>query len=239
MEQAHARDWLLTFASSLGERTWGRPLRWTVDVFAQTRIVDVDSEEAAVNITLRGPAHLLAIVVLAQAGANVYAQAPFASAAAARELTYALDRSGLNAIAVADPEEPGRFVAALYIPGSQLLVVSADHPSVDGIKHRLAKREYREVYLDLQGTPAPQNKLFVQDAGADGVLSALPERGAVDILYEDGVRQTLFNGDSKGQNLTSAEYDAALARADARYARLLMLLASAVDQIAQPPKGGA
>jgi hypothetical protein len=91
-------------------------------------------------------------------------------------------------------------------------------------------RQYREVYLDLQGTPTPQDKFFVHDARADGILSALPGSGDVDVLYEDGVRQTLFNGDVEAQHLTSAEYRATLAAADARYARLLKLLTSAVHQ---------
>ena len=175
---------------------------------------------------------LLTAVLVATIGVDLPARS-FLSADAARDLVWALDRSGLNAIATADPEELGRFVAALYIPGGQLLVVSAHHPSVDGITHRLAMRQYREVYLDLQGTPTPQNKFFVQDARADGILSAVPGSGDVDVLYEDGVRQTLFNGDIEAQHLTSAEYEARLAAADARYARLLQLLTSAVHQGAE------
>lgn len=181
------------------------------------------------RISSLSPPSLLTTVLVATIGVDLPARS-FLSADAAGNLVWALDQSGLNAIAVADPEEPGRFVAALYIPGGQLLVVSAHHPSVDGITHRLAMRQYREVYLDLQGTPTPQNKFFVQDARADGILSAVPGSGDVDVLYEDGVRQTLFNGDIEAQHLTSAEYNAKLAAADARYARLLKLLTSAAHQ---------
>jgi hypothetical protein len=77
----------------------------------------------------------------------------------------------------------------------------------------------------------PAQAFLSADAARDlvsALLSALPGSGDVDVLYENGVRQTLFNGDAKGQHLTSAEYDARLAAADARYARLLTLLASAV-----------
>jgi hypothetical protein len=172
---------------------------------------------------------LLLTLLLTGGGAALHAQ-PFASAATAGDLVYLLDQFHLDAIATPDPMEPGTFVGALYIPGSQLLVVSARHPSVDGVIERIAMRQYREVYLDLQGTPTPDNKFFVQDARADGILSALPGSGDVDVLYEDGVRQTLFNGDTRGQQLTPAEYDSKLAAADARYARLLALLASAVRQ---------
>ena len=176
---------------------------------------------------------LLTTPFLATVGVDLSAQA-FLSADAAGDLVYALDGSGFHAIATADPEEPGRFVAALYIPGSQLLVVSALHPSVDAVAYRISRREYREVYLDLQGSPTPEDKFFVQDASADGILSALPDSGDVDVLYEDGVRQTLFNGDFEAQHLTSAEYNARLTAADARYARLLKLLASAAHQAQKP-----
>jgi hypothetical protein len=153
----------------------------------------------------------------------------FASADAARDLVSLLDQFRLDAIAAVDPAEPGAFVAALYIPG---VIVDARQPSVEGVMQHLAMHQYREVYLDLQWTPTPSNKFFVQDAGADGILTARPGSGDVDILYEDGVRQTLFNGDFKTQNLTPSEYDAKLA-ADARYARLLTLLTCAVHQMRQ------
>jgi len=170
---------------------------------------------------------MLVVVALLTAGSSPGARA-FASADAAHGLVSLLDRFGLDAIATVDPEQPGTFVAALYIPGSQLLVVHARHPSMDGIRQRLAARQFREVYLDLQGTPTREGKFFVQDARADGILSALPGSGDVDVLYEDGQRQILFNGDMIAQHLTAAKYDAKLASADSRYARMLTLLTSAV-----------
>lgn len=177
------------------------------------------------------PRSVMFLLTVSLLGGAAAQKAPaFASADAARNLVRALDQSRLDAIAAADPAEPGTFVAALYIPGGQLLVVSARHPSVEGVAHRIATRQYREVYLDLQGTPTPETKFFVQDARADGILSALPGSGDVDVLYEDGVRQTLFNGDTQAQHLAPAEYDARLASADARYARLLTLLTSAVQE---------
>ena len=184
------------------------------------------------RIRLLVPPFLLTIAFLVAVGVDSSARA-FQSADAVRDLVYVLDGSGLDAISTADPEEPGRFIAALYIPiaGSQLLVVSARHPSVDAVAYRISMHEYREVYLDLQGSPTPDDKFFVQDASADGILSAVPGSGDVDVLYEDGVRQTLFNGDFEAQHLTSEEYTAKLISADARYARLLRLLASAAHEV--------
>jgi hypothetical protein len=156
---------------------------------------------------------------------------------AARELVRALDSAGREDIATVDSADSGTFVAALHVPGGLMLVVSARHPSVEGLTHRIAARQYRDVYLDLQGTPTPQHKFFVQDSGADGISNARPEGGGVDVLYEDDVTQTLFNGQPKAQKLTPAEYAARLAATDARYASLLTLLTAAAREEARAPKG--
>ena len=169
---------------------------------------------------------LLALVM----AAPILGAQTFASGDAAQELIAALDRIGLEAIAAVDSSEPDTFVAALKIQGGRLLVVQARHPSVDGLLQRLAARQYRDVYLDLQGTPTQKGKFFVQDAGANGILTTLPGSIEVDVLYEDGERQTLFDGNLVAQHVTAAEYEARLAAADVRYARLLTLLRSAVPE---------
>jgi hypothetical protein len=151
----------------------------------------------------------------------------FASAAAARQLVAALNAFEPEAIATSDPEHPDTFVAALHIPGSQLLVVRQRHPATEALRQRIALSQFRDVYLDLQASPAATGKFFVQDSGADGILDARRGSGGVDVLYEDGVRQTLFNGDYEGQHLTRATYEERLSSADAEYARLLTLLAAA------------
>ena len=93
---------------------------------------------------------------------------------------------------------------------------------------------HRDVYVNLLGTPTPQGKFYVRDANADGILSALPGSDDVDILQENGVRLTAFNGDTESQGLSSSDYDARLAAADARYAHLLTVLATAVRDTRQP-----
>jgi len=170
---------------------------------------------------------LLAILLVSPAVDETGAQRQ-ASPEAARALVSALTKAGLDTVAAADPAEPGSFVAALHIEGGQLLVVSTRHPSDAAVTHRIAARQYRDVYLDLQGTPTPKGKFFVQDAGADGIVDAKRGSGSVDVLYEDGVTQTMFNGDPKSQKLTEAQYEAKLESADARYARILTLLTDAV-----------
>jgi hypothetical protein len=150
-----------------------------------------------------------------------------ASAVAARELVAALNAFEPEAVAARDPTRPDTFVAALHIPGSQLLVVRQQHPAAEALRQRIALSRFRDVYLDLQGLPTVAGKFFVQDAGADGIVNARRGSGAVDVLYEDGVRHTLFNDDPDGQHLTRPAYLERLAATETEYARLLRLLTSA------------
>jgi hypothetical protein len=151
----------------------------------------------------------------------------FASAAAAPELTHALDLRGRDAIAAAETPGGDGFVAALYVPHHLLVVIRAQHPDAPRIREAIAAGRDHQVYQDLHDSANAAGKFFLYDAGADGILTALPGSGAVDVLIESGVRQTRFNGDPERQALTASQYDERLAAADAQYARLLRILASA------------
>jgi len=117
----------------------------------------------------------------------------------------------------------------MYIPGAELLVVGAVHPSTDAVARRILDGAYCDVYLDVQATPTRAGKLFVQPARADGLLHAVAGSGAVDIVYEDGSRTAAFNGDPAGQHLSPAEYDARFEAADHRYAHALTVLEAALE----------
>ncbi|WP_291984301.1 hypothetical protein [Luteitalea sp.] len=150
----------------------------------------------------------------------------FTSPTAAQTLLRQMDASQADALAVRDPDRPERFIAALRLPG-QLLVVSATHPSVDLVAQRLEGGDYRGVYLDLQGTPAQASKFFVHDMEADGL--AVSGRGdAYDMIYDAG-DSLACNGRWKDAKLDKDEYRDRIAKADARYARLLSLLARAPE----------
>ena len=160
----------------------------------------------------------------------------FKSAPLARTFSSLLDYERVDAFAARDPDEAGGFVAVSYIPRGYFLVVRARHPSVDAIVQRIANGQYRDVYLDLQATPTRTGKFFVQDAQANGLLHRT--EGAVDIVYEDGVRTIAFNGDPKAQGLTDAEYDARFDMADRRYAHMLRVLMEAFEAHKQSPHAG-
>src|SRR5438132_3976604 len=82
------------------------------------------------------------------------------SAPLAKQLAAALDAAKLDSIAAKDPSAPDVFVAALYFPGSQLLVVSAKYTVPQLLTDRLMKKEFRDVYIDLNSASVPASKVF-------------------------------------------------------------------------------
>lgn len=148
----------------------------------------------------------------------------------ARELTTLMTSHKLGAIAAKDPGAPDRFVAALAFPDVQLLVVSARYSMPQVLDEQLGKRQYDDVYAALQQSSFPESKVFFQDLKADGLHPTAD--GGVDVMYEQVVHQTIFDGNPSKQKLTSAAYAAKLNAADALYSRLLTLL---IAEIKAPP----
>ena len=169
---------------------------------------------------------LVVAMVTAMFASVLHAQ-DSASPAATKKLLSALEDAKLEAIAAPNPSDPGAFVAALHIKGGQLLVVRAHHPSADALTARLAARQVRDVYMDLQATPTTKGKLFVMDAGADGLPANTDQPQHVDIVYEDGTRQTMFNG-ARAHKLSDEAYRKQRDDADAKYTRLLTVLSAAI-----------
>ena len=118
-------------------------------------------------------ASLLVIFTFVLAAATVQAQ-PSKSSAAAKELGQVLDRLKLDSIAAADPSEKDTFVAALYFQGSTLLVVSAKYAAPSLLAAKLTNKDYRDTYIDLNSASVAGTKIFVMDAGANGLV-AKPE----------------------------------------------------------------
>jgi hypothetical protein len=153
-----------------------------------------------------------------------------ASSPLAHRLAAALSAAKLDAIAAPDPADPDRFVAALFFPGSQLLVVTARYPAPDLLKREIEHKNYREVYAALHGASVAETKFFVQDIGADGLHTE--SNASVDVIYENASHQTVFNGAPAEQGLSKAEYRKKLDEADQRYAHMLQLL---LDEVPPAP----
>ncbi|HMF98212.1 MAG TPA: hypothetical protein VKE96_28125 [Vicinamibacterales bacterium] len=150
------------------------------------------------------------------------------SAPLARELAAAMEAGKLDSIAAKDAAAPDVFVAALYFPG-QLLVISGKYAVPQLLNDRLGKKEYRDVYMDLNGAAAADSKIFIQDPGADGLKVKRDENQPFDIV-EIGGKQTMFNSDWKAQKLSEQEYQKAFTDADDRYAKILAALLAQVKK---------
>jgi hypothetical protein len=145
------------------------------------------------------------------------------SSAAAKELCQALDAAKLDSIAAHDPADPSSFVAALYFPGSQLLVVTAKYSAPSLLETKIGAKEYRDVYIDLQSASVAGSKVFVQDQLANGLFFKPVDDAAADV-WESAARTLSFDGEWKKAKLSEEEYAKAFADADAKYAQMLTLL---------------
>jgi len=145
------------------------------------------------------------------------------SAALAKELSAALDAAKLDSIAAKDPAKPDVFFGALYFPGTQLLVVAAQYAAPLAMNDRLAKKDYREAYLDLSSASVPGSKIFIEDLGANGLVARPRDNEAFD-AYDAGGKRVSFDGDWKKQQLSEEDYMKAFSAADARYSEILAAL---------------
>ena len=167
---------------------------------------------------------LVIVLLLTGCAAGLWARQPSASAAAAKELSTLLDQRKLDSFAVKMPDSTDQFVAALYFPQTQLLVVSARYAAPAQLNETILKHKYRDAYTTLSSAGERAGKLFVQDLDADGLPPAGKKEQQVDVIYEDVTRQTIFNGNWRGQKLSEAEYNARREAADQRYAGMLKAL---------------
>ncbi|MEI6667287.1 MAG: hypothetical protein WCP29_03955 [Acidobacteriota bacterium] len=162
------------------------------------------------------------LVVLTTSGAAFAAEAK--SIVLAKELTQLLDAKKLAAIAARDSAEPDFYAAAMYFSGSQLLVVGAKYSPAVLLDGKMLKREYQDIYIDLNSAAKAGTKVFVEDSGADGLkLDHEPNRAADS--FESGGKQVRFDEDwKKEQKLSDADYQKAFDEADKLYCRLLTAL---------------
>ena len=151
------------------------------------------------------------------------------SASLARQLATALDAAKLESIAAKDPGGTNTYVAALYFRGLQLLAVSASYSAPTLLDARLAKKEYRDVYIDLNGAATPDTKVFVADLGIDGLKVRREGDSPADSVDMRG-RRTAFDGQWRQQQLSEDDYLKVHAAADERYAAMLAALLAEVKK---------
>ncbi len=151
------------------------------------------------------------------------------SPAAAKQLTQALDAAKLDAIAAADPSDPGAFVAALYMQGSQLLVVSAKYAAPPLLTAKIKTKEYRDIYMDLSAASVAGSKVFIIDSDCNG-LAVKPEGDGAADSWEVGTQQVIFDGEWGKAKMTQDAYGKTFSDADERYTKILALLTAQAKQ---------
>jgi hypothetical protein len=145
----------------------------------------------------------------------------------AKRLAAALDAAKLDSLTVKDPATPDGYIGVFYLSGSQLLVVSAKYAVPSLLDARLARREYRDAYVDLNSASEPATRVLIEDSGANG-LKPLKDAGSIDAASTAGKRVT-FEGDAQKMQMSAADYQKAFAAADERYAKMLSTLIKAAE----------
>jgi hypothetical protein len=157
------------------------------------------------------------------------AQPAAKSVAAAKALAQALDAAKLDAIAAPDPADAGTFVAALYMQGAQILVVSAKYAAPPLLIEKMKAKNYRDIYIDLNSASVAGTKVFCIDQGIDGLVFKPDGDQAAD-TWENGKTQIAFDGEWRKAKMSEEEYTKAFTAADERYARILELLTAQAKQ---------
>ena len=145
------------------------------------------------------------------------------SAELAKQLTGLLDQKKLDAIAIPDSRTPGNFIAALYFPGTQLLVVTAKYSAPHLLTELLARKDYRAVYAELSSASVPGSKVLVNDVYANGLMIRPSGSNPPDSV-ESASSQATFDGAWRKAKITEADYIKSFNDADAAYTRVLEAL---------------
>ena len=145
------------------------------------------------------------------------------SAPGARELAQVLAGKKLDAIAAKDPGAADAFVAALTFPG-QLMVISARYSAPALLNERLARREYRDIYIELNAASVMESRIFVTDIGADGLrLKGAKRDDPIDVRDTAG-KAFRFDGNWREDKMSEADYMKLYSDADGHYAQVVALL---------------
>lgn len=165
----------------------------------------------------------LAVLFAVALVAPVAAAQDSKSADLAKQFGQILDEKKMDAFAAADPDSKDTFVAALSFPGTQLLVVSARYSAPQLLNDKLAKKDYRDVYVDLSSASVAGSKVFVMDTYGDGLV-AKPKGDAAADSVERGTKTWSFDGDPKKSKISDAEYAKAFEESESAYVKALQLL---------------
>ena len=170
----------------------------------------------------------LVVTAALVAGATILPAQEAKTAALAKELTTLLSQRKLDSIAARHPAAADQFVAALFFPG-QLLVVSARTSAPAVVNEKLIRREFRDVYIDLNSASIPESRVMITDSGADGLRPRREPNGPMDMQDAAG-KGIRFDGNWREDKMSEGDYMKAHADADAAYAVALQALITEIKK---------
>lgn len=147
------------------------------------------------------------------------------SAAGAKELGQLLAAKKLDAIAVRDPDDAETFIAALAFP-TQLIVISAKYAAPPLLNEKLARAEYRDVYIDLNSASVPESRMIVTDLGVDGLRAKKAKRDDPFDMRDAAGKPFAFDGNWREDKMSEADYMKIFAETDEHYSRMVAALLS-------------
>jgi hypothetical protein len=174
----------------------------------------------------------LACAIVAAFGASPLISSAYAqdlkSAQLAKELTSLMEQRKLDSVAARSPSGADQFVAALFFPG-QLLVVSARYASPPVLMERIARSEFRDVYIDLNSAGMPESRVLFTDLGADGLRAVREANTPFDTqdMHDKGIR---FDGNWREDKMSEDEYMKAFEQAEQGYTAALEVLIGALKK---------
>ena len=171
--------------------------------------------------TVRVGVMTLAVVALTSV-TGALAVAQDRSATLAKELTSLLQERKLDSIAARHPAAADQFVAALFFPG-QLLVVWAKTTAPAILNEKLMRREFRDVYIDLNSASIPESRVMISDGAADGLRPRRETNQPFDTHDANG-KITRFDGNWREDKMSETEYMKIFSQADTAYITALEAL---------------
>ncbi len=146
-----------------------------------------------------------------------------------KELVALLQSKKMEAFAVKDTAETGRFVAVYLVPNAQLMLISAGYERPTDVEYRIYQKDFMNAYAELNSSVLAKDKVFFQDALCDGLFPK-PTNGVEDIVTI-GTTKRIFNGDFNDpkkkpdpKKPSLEDYVKAFSDADAKYASLVTMV---------------
>jgi hypothetical protein len=145
------------------------------------------------------------------------------TAALVKELTDILQQRKLDSVAARLPGTGNdQFVAALYFPG-QLLLISARTSAPAVVNEKLIRREFRDVYIDLNSASIPESRVMITDGGADGLRSRREPNQPFD-THDAAGKSIRFDGNWREDRMSEQDYMKLFTQADDAYLAALQAL---------------